>query len=184
MACRGQQRQARECPHLRHLPRGSHSRPGSVQLSEGLLKGRRRWGKGSSSPGWRFAKLRSTMRGHSHPTVCEELEKGGEARPASPPVTAAAAAAITGIHIHHRLTKSAHQLGERQRPVVPPGPNGPGDTCGHCKKHNAHETTTSGLFQFISANTKREDGLPPEITMMLPAQHQEPRGQQNTKIKE
>lgn len=50
------------------------------------------------------------MRGHSHPTMCEELEKGGEARPASH--TAEAAAAITGIHIHHMLTNSAHKLGE------------------------------------------------------------------------
>lgn len=57
--------------------------------------------RGSSSPSSRFAGLSSTIRGHSHPTMREELEKGGEARPL--PHTAAAAA-ITGFHIQHRLT--------------------------------------------------------------------------------
>lgn len=38
--------------------------------------------RGGSSPSLRFAGLSSTIRGHSHPTMREELEKEGEARQA------------------------------------------------------------------------------------------------------
>jgi len=39
-------------------------------------------GRGGSNPRLRFAGLSTAIRGHSHPTMREELEKGGEARQA------------------------------------------------------------------------------------------------------
>lgn len=84
------------------------------------------------------------MRGHSHPTLCEEPEKGGEARPASH--TVEAAAAITGIHIHHTLTNS-HINWEK-------GNGEPFDLNQTLEKPNADERMASGPFHFISPQTQ------------------------------
>lgn len=139
---------------------GSRSHPGSVQPSQDLLRGRRRFGKGSESPGWRFAKLRSTMRGHSHPTLSEELEEGGEARPASH--TVEAAAAITGSTY---ITLKVHRKpAERRRREHPTDTKRTQRRARALKKKNTHTHTTAvrrshpDLLIHIWINTKRHLG--------------------------
>lgn len=60
-------------------------------------------GRGSSGPSLRFAGLSSTIRGHSHPTMREELEEGGEARQAP---------ASYNSSSHYRVSHTA-QAGEK-----------------------------------------------------------------------
>lgn len=93
-------------------PEGSHLHPsGRVKLQGASGKSTERLDRGGSSPSSRFAGLSSTIRGHSHPTMRKEVEKGGEARPL--PHTAAAAAAITGFHIQHKADEKLYTQLER-----------------------------------------------------------------------
>lgn len=67
----------------RPLVQGSHLHPGGkLDPRKASRKTNEDLERESFSPSSRFAGLSSTIRGHSHPTMREELEKGGEARQA------------------------------------------------------------------------------------------------------